>query len=113
MLAAGAKAEAEARLIEQHRRDDEEEHRPDRRLVEALKEKFDKIVLETEPDFLSEIAARRVRFYQRNGFEIINKDYIQPCYGEGKSSLRLFLMANFLPENLENSMQEIHSTVYQ
>ena len=82
-------------------------------ILEALKEKFDKIVLETEPDFLSEIAARRVRFYQRNGFEIINKDYIQPSYGEGKSSLHLFLMANFLIENLENSIQEIYAVVYQ
>lgn len=82
-------------------------------ILEALKEKFEKIILETEPDSLSEIAARRVRFYQRNGFEIMNKDYIQPSYGEGKSSLRLFLMANFLTKNLVNSIQEIHSTVYQ
>ena len=41
-------------------------------ILEALKEKFDKIVLETEPDFLSEIAARRVRFYQRNGYTVLS-----------------------------------------
>lgn len=83
------------------------------KILEALKEKFDKIMLETEPDSLSEIAARRVRFYERNGFEIINKDYIQPSYGEGKSSLHLFLMANFLTENLEQNIKNIYEIVYQ
>lgn len=83
------------------------------KILEALKEKFDKIMLESEPDSLSEIAARRVRFYQRNGFGIIDKDYIQPSYSEGKSSLRLFLMSNFLPENLEQNIENIYEVVYQ
>ena len=61
-------------------------------ILEALKEKFDKIVLETEPDSLSEIAARRVRFYQRNGFEIINKDYIHLVKNTSRIELSL---ANF------------------
>lgn len=82
-------------------------------ILEALKEKFEKLILETEPDFLSEIAARRVGFYQRNGFEIIDKDYTQPSYGEGKSSLHLFLMSNFLPENLEQNIENIYGVVYQ
>ena len=82
-------------------------------ILEALKEKFAKIILETEPDSLSEIANRRLSFYQRNGFEVINENYLQPSYSEGKSSLQLFLMANFLTENLENSIQEIHAVVYQ
>ena len=83
------------------------------KILEALKEKFEKLVLETEPDSLSEIANRRLGFYQRNGFEVINENYLQPSYSEGKSSLQLFLMANFLTENLENSIQEIHAVVYQ
>lgn len=72
------------------------------KILESLQEKFEKIILETEPNSLSEIAERRLRFYQRNGFEVIEKNYLQPSYGEGKSSVNLFLMANFLPENLEN-----------
>ena len=82
------------------------------KILEALKEKFEKLVLETEPNSLSEIANRRLGFYQRNGFEVIKENYLQPSYSEGKSSLQLFLMANFLTENLENSIQEIYSTVY-
>ena len=83
------------------------------KILESLQEKFEKIVLETEPDSLSEIAARRLQFYQRNGFEIVEKNYLQPSYGEGKSSLHLFLMANFEPENVETLIQEIHKIVYE
>jgi ribosomal protein S18 acetylase RimI-like enzyme len=83
------------------------------KILESLEEKFEKIVLETEPDSLSEIAARRFQFYQRNGFNIIEKNYLQPSYGEGKSSLHLFLMANFSTESVENSIKEIHKIVYE
>ena len=83
------------------------------KILESLQEKFEKMILETEPDSLSEIAARRLQFYQRNGFEIVEKNYLQPSYGEGKSSLHLFLMANFEPENVETLIQEIHKIVYQ
>ena len=82
------------------------------KILESLQEKFEKIILETEPNSLSEIAERRLRFYQRNGFEIVEKNYLQPSYGEGKSSVNLFLMANFLPENLEILVNEIYEIVY-
>ena len=82
------------------------------KILESLQEKFEKIILETEPNSLSEIAERRLSFYQRNGFEIIEKNYLQPSYGEGKSSVNLFLMANFLPENLEILVNEIYEIVY-
>ena len=83
------------------------------KILESLQEKFEKMILETEPDSLSEIAARRLQFYQRNGFEIVEKNYLQPSYGEGKSSLHLFLMANIEPENVETLIQEIHKIVYE
>lgn len=82
------------------------------KILESLQEKFEKIIIETEPNSLSEIAERRLRFYQRNGFEVIEKNYLQPSYGEGKSSVNLFLMANFLPENLENLVKEVYEIVY-
>ncbi len=83
------------------------------KILEILQEKFEKMILETEPDSLSEIAARRLQFYQRNGFNVIEKKYLQPSYGEGKSSVNLFLMANFSAENIENSIKEIHKIVYE
>ena len=81
--------------------------------LEAMKEKFGKIVLETEPDTLSEIAKKRVDFYQRNGFNMIKQNYLQPSYGEGKPAVHLFLMANFQTENLESIVQEIYEVVYE
>ncbi|MFB0967476.1 MAG: GNAT family N-acetyltransferase, partial [Cloacibacterium sp.] len=54
------------------------------KILESLQEKFEKLILETEPDSLSEIAERRLRFYERNGFSVIEKNYLQPSYGEGK-----------------------------
>lgn len=82
------------------------------KILESLQEKFEKLILETEPDSLSETAERRLRFYERNGFSVIEKNYLQPSYGEGKYTVNLFLMANFQPENLETLVQEIYSTVY-
>ena len=43
------------------------------KILESLQEKFEKLILETEPDSLSEIAERRLRFYERNGFSVIEK----------------------------------------
>lgn len=83
------------------------------RILLALQEKFEKIILETEPEFLSDIAKRRLSFYERNSFQIVDKNYIQPSYGKEKPSLNLFLMANFLPENLENIVDDIYKRVYE
>lgn len=80
--------------------------------LEAMKEKFGKIILETEPETSSEIAQKRLGFYQRNGFNIIEENYLQPSYGEGKPSINLFLMGNFLPENPEHLIKVIHKMVY-
>lgn len=83
------------------------------KILESLQEKFEKLILETEPDSLSEIAERRLRFYERNGFSVIEKKYLQPSYGEDKYAVNLFLMANFEPENLETLVKEIHEMVYE
>ncbi len=82
------------------------------RILAVLKENFGKIILESEPETLDETAKRRIGFYKRNGFAIIKKNYLQPSYDEGKSSLNLYLMANFVPENLEILVREIYETVY-
>ena len=50
------------------------------------------ILLEAEPP-LTEIARRRIGFYERAGFEIIDADYIQPPYEETGRGVPLYLMA--------------------
>ena len=72
-----------------------------------------KLILETEPENLNAIAERRVKFYERNGFHILDKNYIQPRYGDGKAELNLWLMGTFAPANLSELISKIHHIVYQ
>lgn len=82
-------------------------------ILTELQEKFPKIILESEPAELNDIAEKRIRFYERNGFSVIDKHYIQPAYSPEKHHLTLYLMSNFEVENLEVAVSKIHTTVYQ
>ena len=81
-------------------------------ILKELSDIYPKIVLETEHGNLNEIAKRRVSFYQRNGFSIIDNNYIQPKYSEEKKSLPLLLLANFTTPNPQKIATEIHNNVY-
>ena len=61
----------------------------------ALKDALVKpIVLEVEPPCEDNpMAARRIGFYHRNGFETLDYDYIQPPYAPGLPSVPLILMS--------------------
>lgn len=83
------------------------------KILNELIKKHSKIILETEPSTLNDIAKRRVKFYQRNHFEILDKNYIQPSYGIGKNPLNLWLMGTFTPKNIEKYIHEIYKIVYQ
>lgn len=69
------------------------------------------IVLESEPENKNEVAERRIRFYERNGFKIIDRDYIQPSYGEEKESVHLYLLST-KPADAADIAREIHRLVY-
>jgi len=81
-------------------------------IIQHLQEVYTKVILESEPSFFSEIANRRIGFYQRNGFIIIDETYIQPSLGPGKSPVQLFLMSNFQPESVEKLVEDILRVVY-
>ncbi len=70
------------------------------------------VLLEVEPESVSEEACRRIRFYQRSGFETWTTPYIQPPYGRGKSAVPMLLMANGIEETLENS-QIVKALLYK
>ena len=82
-------------------------------ILKNLQEKFEKIVLETEPENLNEIAKRRIGFYKKNGFTVVDETYIQPSYGDGKPAVNLWLLANFKIEDLKILVREIFEVVYQ
>ncbi len=64
-------------------------------LMDELKKLSDSrpIILEAEPPEQSDIAARRVRFYERLGFVLNSYKYFQPPYSEGEPPLPLCIMS--------------------
>ena len=64
-------------------------------LMDELKKIADKqpIILEAEPPDQSDIAARRVRFYERLRFTLNKYNYFQPPYSSGESPLPLSIMS--------------------
>ena len=80
------------------------------KVLKKITENYSEIILETEPKNLSKIAGKRIHFYERNDFHEISNSYVQPSYGEGKTSLELLLFANFLAENLEKIIVNIYKS---
>jgi ribosomal protein S18 acetylase RimI-like enzyme len=77
-----------------------------------LFENYPRIILEIEHGHLNEDTQRRYSFYRRNGFTLIDEMYVQPSYGEGKDPMELWLLANYIPENLKEVKDEIYDIVY-
>ncbi len=80
-------------------------------LLETLKKDIHlPLVLEAErPE--TEIAARRAAFYQRHGFHVVDKDYMQPPYRAGEDEFPLWLFStdeHFPLENVRLIKQEVY-----
>lgn len=62
-----------------------------------------------------EVTKQRYHFYKNLNFEIVNIQYFQPSYGEGKSSIELLLLAsNYDVKNdVSEVIEIIFSNVYQ
>lgn len=82
-------------------------------ILEHLTKKKSKIILEAEPEFQDKTAERRVAFYLRNNFKIMDKNYIQPPYSPDKKALNLWLFSNFEITNISDIIYEIHNIIYQ
>ena len=83
------------------------------KLLSYLLSKFSIVILESEQDFLNKIAERRIAFYKKNGFIILDREYIQPAYSVNKKPLNLYLMGNKLPKGLTALKKEIKEIVYK
>jgi len=74
-----------------------------------------KIVLEVEkPE--TEIATKRIKFFEKIGFNLNDFDYIQPPYGKDKNTLPMLLMT--YPEKITESKfftirEKLHIVVYR
>ena len=73
-----------------------------------------RLVLEVElPE--TEMAKRRIGFYQRNGFSLNEYPYLQPSYGEGRSAVPLLLMTTggaIDEKEFETIKAALYKTVY-
>ena len=80
-------------------------------VLEALKDRYENIILEAEPPECS-IASRRIAFYERAGFVVNNKPYMQPSY-HGAEGVRLVIMSYpSLLRDFDGTVKELYSTVY-
>lgn len=70
-------------------------------------------LLEVEPAE-TEIAIRRINYYQRNGYQILDKGYLQPPYRQGGEDFPLWIMGNEVePESvLTEQLEIIRNKVY-
>lgn len=63
-------------------------------LLELFKRDLEGVrILEAEPP-ADEISDRRVKYYIRNGYEVIDRDYVQPSYWKGEQGVPMWLMSN-------------------
>jgi len=79
-----------------------------------LRKIYPVILLETELP-VNEISQRRVKFYQRNGFRMLQRQYFQPSYGNNKPEIELQLMStsvDFSVETLDEYILQIREKVY-
>lgn len=81
-------------------------------ILSHLFKQYTHILLEAEPADLGVDAERRISFYEKNGFRVIDKNYVQPCYETGKNPINLWLLANWQPDNTEWVKEEIYDVVY-
>lgn len=71
-------------------------------------------LLEVEPAE-TEMAIRRIHYYERNGYHILDKQYLQPSYTAGGTAFPLWIMGNEIPANaavLQEQLQLIKDKVY-
>lgn len=73
-------------------------------------------ILEVEPEpGETEMASRRIRYYERNGFRILDKNYLQPSYRPGGEEFPLWIMGNEpgqTQQELDRQIQVIKDRVY-
>lgn len=70
------------------------------------------VILEVEPVGSTPEAERRIRFYERNGFRVLDVHYVQPPYSPGLPELELRLMLRGDIADIDKAIKTIHKNVY-
>lgn len=69
-------------------------------------------LLEVEPA-VEEMACRRIGFYERNGYVVLYKDYVQPSYTADEDACPLWIMGTDACPEIETYIERIKETVYR
>lgn len=69
-------------------------------------------LLEVEPAE-DELTTRRVNFYRRNGYRVLDKSYVQPSYEDFGDAAPLWIMGNDVPDQLPAFIGRIKKEVYR
>lgn len=83
-------------------------------LSEVLTSRSGPVILEAElPD--TELAQRRLRFYQRNGFFVNPFPYLQPAYAPGRNSVPMQILSTepLTRKAFEDAKRTLYSQVYK
>lgn len=68
-------------------------------------------LLEVEPT-TDEMTTRRVNYYRRNGYEVLDKTYVQPSYHHPGDACPLWIMGNEASPRLAEFVEKIKQEVY-
>lgn len=82
--------------------------------LSLLQENYKVLTLETELP-VDEISIRRIKFYERNGFNLLQQRYFQPSYGKNKPEIELKIMctkADISDGKLVEYLLQIRKKVY-
>lgn len=69
-------------------------------------------ILEAEPA-VETMAVRRIGFYERNGFQVIYKDYVQPSYRKEEDSCPLWILGTDPHPDIQECIRMIKEKVYK
>lgn len=69
-------------------------------------------LLEVEPEDSNELAPRRIKLYERNGYRILDKSYLQPSYSEKNIFYPLWIMGNQESPKLAEYLDKIIVEAY-
>ena len=92
---------------------DAEEH--GRKIMEVLQQQFPGVIILEVEKPVDEWSRRRIGFYQRCGFCLCEKEYVQPSYRKGGETLPMFLMyagTETIDKEFESIRDEIYRKVY-
>ncbi len=79
---------------------------------QTLAELSGNLILEVEPPTTGSAAKRRIAFYERNKFRMLDIVYMQPPYSSELPSVELRLMIRGEIANINDAIRIIHSRVY-